>query len=341
LVSKICNFPSDNNTFAIKPESEMYPHAAAIGVDIGRFFLKTAVVRFDGRLLLRESFQLSEKLTKRNIISSIESALWRTREIAAMNNINPLAVGISTPGFIDHVNGVVLGPDHGIKGWKNVQLASLINHSSGLPVYVGNDANLMTIAEHRFGVARGYNHVVFVALRNGIGGGIIIDGKLYRGVNDTGGEVGMMIVNIPGEDVNGQICCTLEQVASAAAMVKRYLHAKGSAGGNSHILRARNIFDLYTAGDETATRIVRENARFVGIGLANLVSIFAPEIIVIGGGMALAGKFYIDEIRRETFSNSLKYCSKGLKIEQASLGSDASVIGAAWYALSRLDGNRI
>ena len=319
----------------------MYPHAAAIGVDVGRFFVRTAVVRYDGRLLLRDSFPLAEILTKRNIISSIESALWRTRELAGMNGINPLAVGISTPGFIDHINGVVLGPDHGIKGWKNVQLASLINSSSGLPVYVGNDANLMTIAEHRFGAAKGYKHVIFIALRNGIGGGIIINGKLYRGVNDTGGEVGMMIINIPDDQSGTENRGTLEQFASAGAMVKRYLNAKGSDDDKATFLKARNIFDLCAAGDPMAIKIVKENARFIGIGLANLVSIFAPEIIVLGGGMAMAGKYYIDEIRKETFINSLTYCSKGLKIEQASLGSDASVIGAAWYALSRLDGNKI
>lgn len=319
----------------------MYPHAAAIGVDVGRFFVRTAVVRYDGRLLLRDSFPLAEILTKRNIISSIESALWRTRELAGMNGINPLAVGISTPGFIDHINGVVLGPDHGIKGWKNVQLASLINSSSELPVYVGNDANLMTIAEHRFGAAKGYKHVIFIALRNGIGGGIIINGKLYRGVNDTGGEVGMMIINIPDDQSGTENRGTLEQFASAGAMVKRYLNAKGSDDDKATFLKARNIFDLCAAGDPMAIKIVKENARFIGIGLANLVSIFAPEIIVLGGGMAMAGKYYIDEIRKETFINSLTYCSKGLKIEQASLGSDASVIGAAWYALSRLDGNKI
>jgi glucokinase len=319
----------------------MYPHAAAIGVDIGRFFVRTAVVRYDGRLLLRESFPLSETLTKRNIISSVESALWRTRELAAMHNINPLTVGISTPGFIDHLNGTVLGPDHGIKGWRNVPLASLISSSSGLPVYIGNDANLMTIAEHRFGAAKGFKHVIFIALRNGIGGGIIINGKLYRGVNDTGGEVGMMIINIPENKTGTENRGTLEQLASAGSLVKRYLAAKGMDDDKSVILRARNIFDLCVAGDPVATKTVKENARFIGIGLANLVSIFAPEIIVLGGGMAMAGQYYIDEIEKATLENSLTYCSRGLKIEPASLGSDASVIGAAWYALSRLDGNKI
>jgi glucokinase len=317
----------------------MYPHAAAIGVDIGRSFLRTAVVRYDGRLLLKESFPLAENLTKRNIVSSIESALWRTRELAAGQGINPIAVGISSPGFIDHANGIVLGPDHGIKGWKKVSLASLIGTSSGLPVYVGNDANLMTVAEHRFGAAKGYKHVIFIALRNGIGGGIIINGNLYRGVNDTGGEIGMMIISIPAREKNNVTSGTLEYFASAGALVNSYLAAKDSVTGTP--MRARNVFDLCLAGDEDAKRAVNENARYVGIGLANLVSIFAPEIIVVGGGMAMAGEYYINEIRKSTFANLLSYCSKGLKIEEASLGSDSSVIGAAWYALTRLDGNKI
>src|SRR5665648_96080 len=102
----------------------MYSHAAAIGADLGRFFVRTAVVRYDGKLLLKESFPLSESLTRNNILSSLESALWRTRELAATAGVNPLAVGVSVPGFIDHDKGIVLGPGHGIKGWKNVPLAS-------------------------------------------------------------------------------------------------------------------------------------------------------------------------------------------------------------------------
>lgn len=319
----------------------MYPHAAAIGVDLGKFFVHTAVVRYDGKLLLKESFPLAERLTKRNIISSVESALWRTRELAAINGINPLAIGVSAPGFIDHDHGIILGPDHGVKGWKNVPLAARLNSNSGLPVYIGNDANLMTIAEHRFGAAKGFKHVIFIALRTGIGGGIIIDGRLYRGVNNTGGEVGMMIIDVGDNNEVMQGKGTLEEFASGGALVKRYLKARGAEKDSSGHLRAKTIFDLSEAGDPVAVKIVNENARLLGIGLSNLVSIFAPEIIVLGGGMALAGSSYITEIKKHTLLNSLSYCSKGLKIEPARLGADAAIIGAAWYSLHRLDGNHI
>lgn len=105
-------------------------------------------------------------------------------------------------------------------------------------------------------------------------------------------------------------------------------------------LRASDIFRLSREGDTAAEKAIAENARYIGIGLANLVSIFAPEIIVLGGGMALAGDNYLDEIKRQTLLNSLPECSRGLRIEKAALGADASVIGSAWYALSRLDRNQ-
>jgi len=317
----------------------VYPHAAAIGADLGRFFVRTAVVRFDGKLLLKESYPLVEKLTRANIISSLESALRHTREQAALLGVNPIAVGVSVPGFIDHDRGVVLGPGHGIKGWKNVPLASELNNTSGLPVYIGNDANLMTVAEHRFGAAKGFRHVIFIALRTGIGGGIIIDGKLYRGVNNAGGEVGMMIIDTgkPGDIMRG--VGTLEEYACGRALVQQYLSAGGEAEMSAS-LRAADIFRLSREGDSVALKAISENARYIGIGLANLVSIFAPEIIVLGGGMALAGEDYLNEIKRQTLLNSQPECSRGLRIEKAVLGADASVIGSAWYALSRLDRNQ-
>lgn len=316
----------------------MYPQATAIGVDLGRFFINTAIVRYDGKVLIREKNPLPERLTRLNVIKTLTFSVNSIREKAAVERINPLAIGISAPGFIDHDHGIVLGPDHGVRGWKNVLLSSIISEKTGLPVYVGNDANLMTVAEHKFGAAKNYKHVIFIALRTGIGGGIIIDGKLYRGVNNTGGEIGMMIIDKgeTGDIMQGK--GTLEEFASGAALVKRYLQVKGKKQGGSVNLRAKDIFDLSASGDKAAITVVSENARFVGIGLANLVSIFAPEIIVIGGGMALTGGSYISEIKKHTFANSLSYCSKGLKIELAKLGADAAVIGSSWYALNRFDG---
>jgi glucokinase len=316
----------------------LYPHATAIGADLGRFAVRTAVVRYDGVVMQRNSFPLQKELTPGKIISTVRKALKLTREKAASEGINPLATGISVPGFIDHDQGVVLGPDHGIAGWKDVPLASIMSRALGLPAYAGNDANLMTLAEHRYGRARGYRHAIFIALRTGIGGGIIIDGKLYRGVDNSGGEVGMMIIDKGARRAEQGISGTLEDYASGEALVRQYMEAGGTDTGITGRMRAKDIFEMSRAGDAIAKHAVMENARYIGIGLANLSSIFAPEIIVLGGGMALAGEDYIDLIRKQTAKYSLPWCSGRMKIETALLGDDAAVAGAACYALDRLDG---
>jgi glucokinase len=235
-----------------------------------------------------------------------------------------------------------LGPDQGIKDWTNVPLAKIINQETGLPAYVGNDANMMTIAEHRFGAAKGYENIIFVALRTGIGGGIIINGKLYRGVNNAGGEIGQMIINFNNEVSDKGIRGSYEHFASASAVVRRYNEEITSANlSDEKSLSCREIFELSYSGPGIASSIVRENAELVGIGLANLITIFAPEMIVVGGGMSEAKDSYLEMIRKSAFDNSLENCRSEVKIERAHLGSSASLLGSAYYGMTRLAGKSV
>ena len=125
------------------------------------------------------------------------------------------------------MSGIILGPDQGIKDWINVPLPEIVKQETGLPVYVDNDANMMTIAEHRFGAARGFKNIIFVALRTGIGGGIIINGKLYRGANNAGGEIGQMIINCDNGTSDKGINGSCEHFASASSIVRRYNEETG------------------------------------------------------------------------------------------------------------------
>ncbi|MGC1391922.1 MAG: ROK family protein, partial [Bacteroidales bacterium] len=205
----------------------MFNHAAAIGVDIGRNSIKIAVVKIHGEVIATKSYPLNPKQTKEYIISKLLLAIRDIRKSVASEGVNPICVGTAAKGFIDHMSGIVLGPDQGITDWINVPLAKIINQETGLPAYVGNDANMMTIGEHRFGAAKGFNNVIFVALRTGIGGGIIINGKLYRGVNNAGGEVGQMIINFDNAVSDKGIRGSYEQFASASAIVRRYKEEAG------------------------------------------------------------------------------------------------------------------
>jgi glucokinase len=201
----------------------MFNHAAAIGIDIGRNSIKIAVVKIQGEVISSKSFPLQAEQNREYLIAKILDCIKDIRQTVAAEGVNPICIGTAAKGFIDHQSGVILGPDQGIKGWSNVPLAKIINQETGLPSYVGNDANMMTIAEHRFGAAKGFDNIIFVALRTGIGGGIIINGKLYRGVNNAGGEVGQMIINFNNPESDKGIRGSYEQFASASAIVRRFV----------------------------------------------------------------------------------------------------------------------
>lgn len=320
----------------------MFNHATAIGLDIGRNSINIAVVKIDGSIVAASVKALPGKQTKDILVREIFAAIRDIRLKVAAMGINPICIGIAAKGFIDHKTGIILGPDKGIKDWKNVPLAQIVNNETGLPVYVENDANMMTIAEHRFGAAKGFNNVIFVALRTGIGGGIIINGKLYSGVNNAGGEVGQMIINYDKGLSDLGIRGSYEYFASASAMERRYKEeVKKHVGQVIAPLSCKEIFDLSYSGNKTAIKIVNENAELVGIGLANLISIFAPEIIVVGGGMSEAKDSYFSLIKKSAFDNSLENFRSSVKIERAHLGSAASLMGSAFYGLTRLAGKTV
>ena len=320
----------------------MFKHTSAIGADIGRFSLNLAVVSYAGEIIESLAVPLGNFQDKKSILDKLLAGISEIRQKVALKGINPICVGISAKGFIDHQSGVILGPDQGIAGWKNVPVARIISEVTGLPVYVGNDANLMTIAEHRFGVAKDFDNVIFVALRTGIGGGIIINGKLYRGVNNAGGEIGQMIINYDDGLSDKGIRGSFEHMASASALVRRYAELAGIQQSNKEKSPGcKEVFELSYKKDRFALKAVKENAELVGIGLANLITIFAPEIIVIGGGMAEAADSYLKEIRKSAFANSLENCRSEVRIERALLGSKAALTGAAYYSLSRLEGKSV
>jgi len=320
----------------------MFNHAAAIGLDIGRNSINIAVVKIGGEIVAASVFPLAKTQTRDSVISAISDSIKDIRLKVAVQSINPICVGIAAKGFIDHKSGIILGPDQGIKNWTNVPLSQIVNKLTGLPVFVGNDANMMTIGEHRFGAAKGFSNIIFIALRTGIGGGIIINGKLYRGVNNAGGEVGQMIINFDDGRSDLGIRGSYEYFASASAMVRRYYETlKKPIDSNKALLSCKEIFELSYSGDKTAVKIVNENAELVGIGLANLISIFAPEIIVVGGGMSEARDSYFSCIKKSAFENSLENCRSEVRIERAHLGSAASLLGSAFYGLTRLAGKSV
>ena len=160
-------------------------------------------------------------------------------------------------------------------------------------------------------------------------------------MNNAGGEVGQMIINFENETSDKGIRGSYEQYASASAIMKRYREETGTGSQKSKVVSCREIFELSYKNEPVAVKVVKENAGLVGIGLANLITIFAPEIIVLGGGMSEANDSYLSMIKESAFANSLENCRSAVKIERAHLGSSASLLGSAYYGMTRLAGKSI
>ncbi len=317
----------------------MYKFATAIGIDVGRTGINYGIVRKDGAVLWRNRIRYSRQRNKTAVLRKLYDVVDDVLAYATEHEINPLCIGIGSPGFVDMKNGFVRGSALLIRDWRDIPLAKLVYEKAGLPVFVDNDATLYGYAEWMFGAARDVDDMIFIALRTGIGGAILINRKLYRGENNASGEFGQMTINFSGprSKWGGKGC--LESYASSQAFVERYNRRVKREGEEAKtVTTALPVFERFHAGETAAVEAVKENARFVGIGLGNLVNIFAPQLIVIGGGMALAGEPYIQLIREAIIDNSMSVCHEKLKVVAARLEHEAGFIGAGHFALSMIDG---
>ncbi|MCD6201256.1 MAG: ROK family protein [Bacteroidales bacterium] len=317
----------------------MYKFATAIGIEIGRTGINYGVVRQDGAVLWHNRIRYSRQRNKTAVLRKLFDVLDDVLAYTAEQEINPLCIGIGSPGFVDLNTGYVRGMALHIRDWLDIPLAAIVLEKTGFPVFVDNDANLQGYAEWMFGVARDVDDVIFITLRTGIGGAIIINKKLYRGNNNASGEFGQMTINFkgPGNIWGGR--GSLESYASSKVLVEKYNKKIRKQGDTSRVVTsAIPVFERFKDGEPEAMAVVEENARFVGVGLGNLVNIFSPSLIVVGGGMSQAGDAYIELIRKATLENTIPFCQEGLKILPARLQYDAGFIGAGHFALSMLDG---
>jgi glucokinase len=259
-----------------------------------------------------------------------------------------VAVGVSAPGPSNPDLGIVTTPPN-LPGWHDVPLASLISTKMGLPVWIENDANAGAAAEHRIGAGRGSRHMILVALGTGIGGGLILDGRLYHGASGGAGEIGHMQLDIQGRHCTcGRRGC-LEALASGWALD---LDAGAIAqaepeGAVAQFARRESvdpdarILDLAAdAGDASATQALQRAGRFLGAGLTNLVNIFNPELIVIGGSLRKS-KYYMETALAVVNEEAFPQHRADVRFVDAQFGDEAPAVGAALLALERLREKRL
>jgi glucokinase len=252
-------------------------------------------------------------------------------------------IGIAAAGILDIDRGIVTTSPN-LPHWHNVPLRDIFADRLGVVTYLINDANAAALGEHRFGAGIGFDNIIYLTVSTGIGGGIIIDGELYSGADGCAGELGHMTIEADGPQCHcGNFGC-LEAMASGWAVAKEAM-MRINRGERSSIIelvngRLENITAETVAiaarrGDQLAADIVAEAAKYLGIGLANLVNIFNPELIVIGGGLSKMGDMLLKPARKVLKERAFRLPSRTVHIVRARLGSNAGIIGAAAYVFDQ------
>ena len=309
-----------------------------IGVDLGGTNIAVGVIDADNKIIGISKRKTNTPRPAKEIFDDINLCIADAAADAGISVDEIASIGIGTPGSVDHETGVILYANN--LDFYNVPAVEYINEKfPGIKVYIDNDANCAALGEALAGCGKGKKSFIAVTLGTGVGGGIVLDGKLLVGCNDAGGEIGHMAISYDGEECNcGRIGCW-ERYASATALVNQtkaaMLEDKSSkmwelCEGNIEKAGGRTAFDAMRLGDETAKNVCETYIKYIAVGTVNLVNIFQPELICFGGGICNEGEPLLGPIREliKKWRYS-KYQDKQTEICRATLGNDAGIIGAA------------
>jgi glucokinase len=309
----------------------------AIGIDVGGTKINAFRVTRDGTVAERTSRPTPADDEAATLSAMVELA-------RSLLTTDVIAVGVGAAGMIDSKEGVLgFAPN---LAWRNLPIAERMRDALGLPCQVDNDASMAAYGEFRFGAGRGYRHLLLVTVGTGLGGGIVSDGRLFRGANGFASEIGHIIVE-PG----GPLCgCgnhgCWEQVAAGRAIDRmgreearehEYSILRRLAGGDPDEVTGELVTQAAMQGDDAAKRILAEAGRRLGQGIAGLVNVLDPQVVVVGGGAIVAGDLLLDPARA-AFLDAVEgpeYRPR-VPIVPAELGNDAGAVGAATLALEEL-----
>lgn len=304
------------------------------GVDIGGTTVKMGFFQEDGKVIDKWEIKTRTENEGAAVLPDIATAIEAKLAEHGVDKADVIGVGAGVPAPVTK-DGVVKGTAN--LGWGYKEVKRELEELTGLEAQIGNDANVAALGEMWKGGGIGYKNLIMVTLGTGVGGGIIIDEKILVGVNGAGGEIGHICVNYD-EEVKcgcGNRGC-LEQYASATGIVR--LAKERLAGNttetvlNAETVTAKDVFDAVKAGDAVAIEIAEKFGKCLGYALANLATIFDPEVFVIGGGVSKAGEVLLKYIE-EGYKERVFFVNVNVKFALASLGNDAGICGAARLVL--------
>ncbi|MDD3164601.1 MAG: ROK family protein [Oscillospiraceae bacterium] len=307
-----------------------------LGVDLGGTNIAVGLVSEAGVIEHKGSVPTLSQRPSAEVIADMAGLCKKVVADAGKTMDDIAAVGIAVPGLsIDETGEVVFATN---LGWHHVQIGQAMSKELGKPVHMDNDANVAALGEVVAGGMKGAKNAIFLTLGTGVGGGIVLDGKIFGGAHHVGGEVGHMIVKLGGEQCTcGNKGCW-ERYTSATALIREGRKAAEAhpesliakkVNGNLDAISAKTVIDAARENDPEACRIYKDYIEAMALGIVSLINLFDPETIAIGGGVAAAGDFLLEPLRacvaEHVFYKDEKYAS----IVRATLGNDAGIIGAA------------
>ena len=298
----------------------------AIGIDIGGTNIKYGLADHLGNALYD-----SIKPTGKSVYDNILDIVLELKAHAASKGLTLEGIGIGVPAIIDE--GLVTACTANLPELEGMPLGSRLETQSGMPVSVANDANLMALAEWKFGAARSCTDAIFLTIGTGIGGAMLVNGKLYAGYRNRGAELGHIIVEADGRacGCGGKGC--LEAYASVKALIEDYKSCLPEQEKDrlemETVITGSLIISRYLESQPAAVLAMRHHFDYLAAGIAGLINIFSPQKLIIGGAISEAGDFYIQQIRERAMDRAMKETSLNTIVEPAQLGNKAGFLGAA------------
>ncbi|MEW6142396.1 MAG: ROK family protein [Chloroflexota bacterium] len=305
----------------------------ALGIDLGGTKILTALVTQEGRIVSQESTPTEAKAGPKAVIEQMLQAIGRAVKLGGVKPNDLAGTALAIAGIIDTHRGIVTTSPN-LPGWKDVPLRDEIAQKLGTITYLVNDADAAALGENRFGAGRGTRHMVYITVSTGIGGGIIINGELYSGANGCAGEFGHMTI-----DPNGPKCACgrngcWEAMASGTA-IAREARRRLAAGeksllnkGTAQTVTAEKVGEATKKGDRLAAEVIMTAGHYLGIGLANIINIFNPEIIVIGGGVSNLGDMLLNPAREAMRQRAFDLPLSTVRIVRSQIGVAVGALGA-------------
>ncbi len=322
------------------------PELPVLAIDLGGTKIFAAIISNKGQVIARKRCLTlaneGPEVTINQILSAIDYLLaQRNIDLSRLDSIC-----VAAAGAIDSERGLVTSSPH-LPGWHDVSLRDIVKEKYKVNTFLINDANAIALGEHHFGVGRGVNNLILLTLGTGIGGGIIINGRLYSGASGSAGEIGHTTIDINGPRcICGNTGCLETLVCGTAVAeeaMKRIRQGEKSSlteivEGKIENITAEKVSIAAQSGDSLASEVILRAATYLGVGLVNVVNIFNPEMIIIGGGMAKMGDLLLNPARQVVRERTFQLAAQAVRIVPAQLGDDAGVLGAASFVFSTRSG---